>query len=808
MKSVLSVLLVLGVSGVFAQTGSISGVVKDGSDQTPMEFTRVALFSSKDSSLVDGTISNVDGSFKLDKLPMDVYYLDIKFIGYQTRYISNIELKKEASNVNLSSIVLELGQKLNDVEVVAEKNFSEVKLDKKIFNADQSLAKNGGTGLDLMREIPSITVDENDNILLRGDANVTILIDGRPTSMPANELLKQFPAASIEKVELITNPSAKYDPEGMSGIINIVLKKNKLKGFTGNTMTSVGYGSLPKLSAGVGLNYRNSKLNIYSNYNYSYRETWFGGNQTRNILLGDTLWDRLRTEDLGGRVNTSHFGRAGLDYFINDKNTVYLSGTISRGSNLGTRDINYQNVDNQDNLLYRSFRNGQIDSPSENYGINTGWQKTFNRPDHTLDFDLNYNTSSRLGDERLFHNYYDESDQVYLTAYQNTLDENNNSVLLGKVDYTLPINDSLTIESGFHFTGRQALSNFFSESGISDADLIPDIALNNGFDYDQNTYAAYFTIGRQFKKLGAKIGVRAEQTMTMSTLVNTNENFENDYFKLFPSAHLSYKTEKKGEFQLSYSKRINRPEMYQLNPFSNYSDPLTLNRGNPFLRPEIIHVNELSYLKFWKKFNINATVYHRMITNLIRRSLSYEETLSVVSYSNLGGSTLSGGDLNLTYTPIKGLRIMSNTSVWAISTDEVEFTGGKRLYYIGVNSSLRASKQMQKGFSGQIWASYSPRQDVIQGEIIPNYGGGIGLNKRVLNSKGNIGVTVYDVFKTRQFSFNSDDLGDYMLTSTRRWESRSIYVSFNYNFGKMTQGKQRREGKSLNSGDDAEVPGM
>ncbi len=807
MKKLIILILVFSTTYLYGQTGSISGSIFDQSDKTPMEFTRVALYST-DSVLVNGTISQQNGNFKIDKVPFGKYYLDVKFIGYQAKHINNIELKKGASNITLDPFFLKPGHELIDVEVTAEKQFSETRIDKKIFNADQSLATNGGTGLDLMREIPSVTVDENDNILLRGNGNVTILIDGRPISMSAKDLLKQFPASAIEKVELITNPSAKYDPEGMSGIINVVLKKNKLKGFNGNVRTNFGYGTLPKASGGVGLNYRNSKLNVYSNYNYNYRQMWFGGNQTRDILLGDTLWDRLRTEDLGGRVNTSHFGRLGFDYFLNDNNTIYLSGSMNKGTNLGKRDIDYDNVDSDEVSLYHSSRNGEIDSPSENYVFNAGWQKTFQKPGHTMDIDLNYNTSSRMSDENLSHDFYDVNDVKYLSTYQNTIDENDNSVLLGKLDYTLPITDSLTIESGFHYTSRLSAQSFYSASGTDPNQLSADVNLNNSFNYDQNTYAAYFTIGQQFRKIGVKVGLRGEQTETLSKLINTSETFVNDYFELFPSAHVSYKTKKNSEFQLSYSKRINRPRMHQLNPFSNYSDPLTLDRGNPFLRPEIIHVNELSYLKYWKKFNVNATVYYRLITDLMRRNLSYNGAISEVTFENLGKSTLSGGDLNLTYTPGKGIRIMSNSSVWVTSTDEEEFTGGERTYYVGFNSTLRASRQFKNGLTTQLWASYSPRSKVIQGYIAANYGGGIGLSKRILKKKGNVGLSIYDILKTRRFAFDSDNLGDYNFTTERRWESRTIYVSFSYNFGKMTRGKQKRQSKENGSGDDIDVPGM
>lgn len=793
---------------VYSQDGMITGTVIDNADSKPLEFARIRLFNSIDSSLIDGTISAINGQFKLIDVKYGQYYLDVNFIGYKANLISDLSLTKDKNQIFIDSIKLISSNELKGVEVVAEQRFSETKIDKKIFNADQSIASKGGTGLDLLKEIPSLTIDENDNILIRGDANITVLVDGRPISMNASDFLKQIPASAIDKIELITNPSAKFDPEGMSGIINIVMKKNKMKGFNGNIHTNFGYGSLPKMSTGIGINYRNSKINLYANYNYSYRKMWFGGSLKRDVLLADSSWNRLRSEDLGGRLNTSHYVKAGFDYFINDKNTFYLSGTVYKGYNLGGREINYQDLNSS--LVVSSFsdRIGEIDVESQSFGFNTGWQKTFKESGHTLDIDLNYNNSPSLAFEDLSHLFYNDFQEQYLSNYQSTRDEKDKDILLGKIDYTLPINDSLILEAGFHYTNRNANTLFHSQSGNVLELLEDDFNLNNEFDYNQVTYATYFTLGKQFNKLGTKIGLRVEQTETQSLLINTNQAFDNDYLKFFPSVHLSYKLTETSELMASYSKRINRPETYQLNPFSNFSDVLTLEKGNPFLKPEIIHVNEISYLKYWKKMNISSTVYYRLITDLIRRNLSYEGVVSTVDYRNLGKSSLTGTDLTLTYLPVKGVRIISSSSLWITSTKEVEFTNGERINYIGFNTSLRGSVQFKKGYSAQVWASFSPRQDVLQGFITPNYGGGIAVSKQVLKKRGNISLSATDILNTRQFTFVSQGISNYYFKSQRGWESRVVYLSFRYNFGKMVKGQEKRKSKNNGSNDEKSIPDM
>jgi len=795
----------LAVFGLFGQY-TVSGKIFDQSDKSPLEFATVVVFSEADSSLVSGAVSDSTGFFLVENIPAGDYFLKMSFIGYDAQIKNQINLNSENPVADLGEQFLKISGELGTVDVVANQAVFETKIDKKIFNADQNLTSRGGNGLDLLRQIPTITVDENDNILLRGDANVTILIDGRPSSMPANQLLRQIPASAIEQVEIITNPSAKYDPEGVSGIINIVMKKSKMKGFNGTIDSSFGYGIFPKTNATIGLNYRNSKINVFSNYSFYYGQTWFGGEMDRNVMLSDSTWDRLRTDDYGERINTYHTGRVGLDYFANEKNTFYVTANMDFGTNLGSRLMNYNNVGSGEELLYRSQRNGNISAPSFNNTVTAGWQKSFNNPDHTLFVDLNYSNMLFTGDEWLWHKYYDVFDSLNNTNYQHTIDKTYNQTLLGKIDYIWPVNDSTTFEAGFHFTQRIADNDFFSESAGDDEIYSTDTNITNHFRYEQNTFAPYVTFAKQFKKLGAKIGVRAEPTLTLAEMITTNEAFEQNYFQLFPSAHLSYNFNDYTILQLSYSRRINRPELDQLNPFTNYSDNLTLETGNPFLKPEIIHVNELSFMRFWQKFNINATGYFRVINDLIRRELFYDGIYTHVTNTNLGSSLLSGGDLILTWMPVKGMRITSSTSVWNTSTKDPEVTNGEWQNFIGAYTSLMASYRIKNGWSFQLWGSHSPTARVIQGYILRNYGGGFAVQKSLFKDKGSINLSVYDILKSRWFAFESYDLGNYTMNSYRRWESRSVYLSFTYSFGKMTEGKERRQNNSGGIGDDLEVP--
>lgn len=805
MKTLLTFLIILKFSIIgIAQTSSISGVVLDDSDSLKVEFASVILFSSVDSTMVDGIITNSDGFFVLEGIPDGTYYLKVKFIGYELLFIENLKLNADNPTVNLGVLTLKPSA-LAAIEVTGNASVFEVKIDKKIFNAEKSMISKGRNGLDFLRQIPTISVDQNDNILLRGDANVTVLIDGRPTALPANQLLKQMSASLIEKVEIITNPSARYDPEGTSGIINIILKREDTVGFNSTINGTLGYGIFPKIDGGINLNYRNKKLNIYGNYAAYFQKHW--SRDIQNVSsISDSIYDGLRSNEYYENTSMAHNGSIGLDYFLNDYNTFYLSGSryIYEADYLGN--VEFLDMDINEGLQSRSNRLMNIDTPGSGFTLNTGWQKNFKKEGNTLDLDLNFNQSDNPERELYTHDYFDNANNLLTTNYQRTDNYYLYQTLLGKLDYVINIDSSIQIETGFHFTGRYSNLKLDSRSALADGVFTPDTNISNQFDYDQETYAPYFSLSKQFKKVGLKAGVRAEQTFTDGFLITTDEKFEDDYFKLFPSVHLSYTTEKNSEFQISYSKRINRPEYDQLNPFNGFWDLYTIERGNPDLRPEIIHVNELNYIKFWEKFNISGSIYYRYITNLIRRKLSNDGVYSLIQYVNLGTSSLSGGDVSIAYMPIDKLRIMATTTIWNSSTKDNELTNGERESFFGFFNNFYITYKAKKGFSFETWGSYSPKVTTFQGEFKSYYTFGLGIGKQIFNEKGSINFTCNDILKSQHFTFISAPTPNYNFYSKSTMETRTFFLTFSYSFGKIVDGKNRRFGDQNDGSDSIITP--
>lgn len=784
--------------------GQVKGVVIDETTNKSIEFATITILNKSDSTVVTGTVTKEDGRFLLESVPFGPHLLKAKFIGYESRFF-DIELNSGSPIFEVEKISLKPADGvLNEVEVVSDQKILETKIDKKVFNTEQDLNSKGGTGLDVMRNVPSVDVDVDNNITLRGDQNVQILIDGRPTSIPANILLQQIPASEILKVEIVTNPSAKYDPEGMSGILNIILKKNKNRGFNGNMNASFMYGKTAKENLSLMLNYKTSKINAYTNFSYNNGAYWHGGDQDKTTMFGDTSY-RLVNENEGSHARNSFYAKGGLDYFMNDNNVLYASGSYSKGWGTSTNLNVYDNY-TAEHYDYGSDRSATSPSQDDRYQVNAGWQKQFKKKGETFDLDINWNSNSSVDSNFYEQTFYNENgDFISLADLQNTNTTDNRSTFMLRADYVLPITDSMTFEAGFRNTNKYKMNTFYSETADSLGVFSPDTGLNNTFRYDQLVYAGYLTFGHQLGKFGYKLGARLEQTNTESKLEETNEVFKNPYLSFFPSIHTSFKFNDKNEIQLSYSRRINRPNMWNINPFPSYSDPYSFRYGNPFLKPEFIDVYELGYNFTPKKFTVTSTVYYRQINDLIRRYLEYDGLISSVTFVNFSTAQMYGAEGIVTYQPNKKLNFTGSFNYWySVITDQA--TVGDNIPSKGYSGKGSLRYRFKSGWNSQLTFRYNGGMLVTQGYILPRYGLDASVQKSILKKKGSLTIRVRDIFHTRQFSFNSAVEGlDY--TMHHYWESRMVTVSFNYFFGKMIKGKQKRRSKYDDGGDNG-MPDM
>lgn len=790
--------------------GVIQGSVSDATTGNAIEFATVSLHLLKDSSLITGTISDQEGQFILKNIPEGEFYIKIGFIGYDDTTHS-VVISSEQPMLVLDPLQLQASLTyLTEAEVTAEKNVVETHIDKRVYNVEKSIASDGGDGLEVLRNVPSVLVDQDGTISLRGNAGVTILVDGRPMAMDASTFLQQVPASSIEKVEVVTNPSAKYNPEGISGIINVIMKKNRASGFNGSLNASYGQGRYSRNNSSLTLNYRNSKINAFASGSWSDAKGWYGGKSDITFFAGDTAFSQ-NSRDEGIWNSRTPMLRAGVDYFMNERNTLYVSGTHGVTSQNGTREVYLDYFDNYGTYTASTDRFTNNDQPHSFYDLTAGWQRAFKKPGQSLDIDLNYQLAyAQIYDGYTTFNFSENDVLVADPSYQNTAFEDTTWVATARMDYVHPVTDSITVEAGWMTILRDVITDFQSESYLPGmSGFTSDTALNNQFYYSQQTHAAYVTFGQQLKKFGYKIGLRLEQTLTDAELVTTREHFDNDYLSLFPSIHISRKFSPVQELQASYSRRINRPQLELLNPFPSYSNPNMRQVGNPFLLPEFIDVYELGYIHYWKKFNLNATIYFRRINDLSRRYLSIvEDNISEVTFRNYTFANIYGAEIIATYTPVEQLRINATINVSQTQIDPREFDEDYDFNTPSASVQLMSTAMFKKGWSAQLFGSYQPRMPVLQGVIYPMYGMGVGARKNFWKRKGSLGVRFTDIFNTRRFSFDSAGLENYSNNLARDWQSQMVHVSFSYRFGKQLKGPQRRQNKANGSGDDFSLPDM
>ena len=607
MKSTLHTLFALLLSiGLFANDTppavlKIKGVVIDGNSNSKLGYATVSLLSLPDSNLVTGAITDDQGKFEIKGIEKGNYTLKVSFLGYESVYQNLGEINK---SLDIGEITIsESGQKLEAVTITGEQRAVEVKIDKKVYNVEKDLNNVGANALEALNNAPSVTVDVDGVVSLRGDEGVRILINGRPLNIPVKQFLESTPASQIEKIEVITNPSAKYNPEGTSGLINIILKKNNKAGINGNLNLGLGYGVYAKNNNSLNLNLQKGKFNSYINYGYGNNKRWNGGTTDRSYYPGDTTTVYQFIEDEGSHHSVSHNIKIGTDFFANDKNVFYLSYGLFQNQTDGENimESKFSNERSYSSLNSYSIRESDLDRRDVNHNINLGWQKKFDKDGHTLDVDVNYDKGENINEEFNHEDFYLSDATVPFDFRENNqYQRDNTEQLFAKLDYVLPINDSLNLEAGLNYTMNKPGYLVEREKLDSNGVFVSDSAFNNAFNFDRNILALYSTLSWQRKKFGYKLGLRLENTTRNSELSN-GESLKLDYLSLFPSLYVTYNIKQGQEIQISGSRRLQRPWLGQLNPFFSSTDPYNRNVGNPYLRPEFIYIGEMGYNQYWKK---------------------------------------------------------------------------------------------------------------------------------------------------------------------------------------------------------------
>ena len=602
--------------------GMVVGMITDENAQ-PIQYAMIYLFASPDSVTVEAAVTNAEGRFIINPVPYGDYYLEINFMGYAKHSTNVFTINEKSPVFRLSRFKLtQKSVQLGAIEVKAEKEMIQTNLDKKVYNVGASITTEGATAVEALAEIPSVDVDIEGNVSMRGSGNVTILVDGRPTNLT----LDQIPASQIESIEVITNPSARLEPDGMSGIINVILKKKREPGL--NALFGLGGGfSLYKKqlfvdngNCFVNLNYSYKKINIYANYNFRTGVFRNGGDMERTSWFhGDSTFLTQNSE----RKNSwmGHNAKISMDYFINPKNT--LSFSVGYNNNSG-KDTNTMVSDNSgrwsDEWIHfnKYDQSGGGKRASHNFNGNIFYKKTFDKKGMELTTDMYYTQMNGNNTSAYLQNFeFPHSKPNY---YQNTKTTTLNRTATAQIDFVTPVGKGGRIETGYKFSFRSIGQDYSLFFGEDKSHTKEDILQRNNFEYREILNAAYFIYSNTFwKKLKIQLGLRGEIANTFSELKSADTTFTKPYYNLFPTAHIRYEINDYHSLQLSYSQRVTRPSFWSLNPFVDISDKQNIRMGNPNLTPEFAHNIELGYSAVVKNSNFNVTLFYRIRTDLITR---------------------------------------------------------------------------------------------------------------------------------------------------------------------------------------------
>lgn len=775
---------------------TIQGFIVDSVSGQPLQYASVAAFRMRDSSLVSGAITDAKGFFSIPQLTYGKYLLKITFVGYQTKEYGPITFSPQAGDVyNAGKIQISLSAaSLDAVVIVGEKPFIEMDLDKKVVNVADNVNITGGTALDVLETVPSVTVDMDGNITYRGSENVTILIDGRPANFSGSRkaALEQIPANMIESVELITNPSAKYDPEGTSGIINIVMKKRK--GENTSLITTANINSRLGYSGNIALNHGFSKVGIYASYDYRHDDRGSSGNITRYNYIASPYLQLQESES--SRLSDGHSFKIGADYFINDKNTIgfSLNGNIrdSESDDFST------NEDLDSSLMYiRNYNNNTFEDDS--HGMINGnlyYTKKFSKPGQLLQIDLNYSQGNFSNVSDQYRDYFDEN-WVLIDSIDTWLEtiygESINSTVLAKVDYTHPFSEKSKLETGTHFTRRTMISENDYYTGYSSLEILPyDSLRSTDFTFEENVLAAYVNYAGKWKKFNYSAGLRFEYAQAMPSVNDDTTTYLNDYYSVYPTAAISRKIREGEEIQLTYSKRVNRPDFHSLSPFIDYSNSPNLRGGNPYLKPEYIHSVELGYMKIWKKTSFMPSVFYKRTVDLISRyRITYLDSFSLATFQNIASADAFGLELILNQTITKGWKVNLSGSVFKTMINGENIDTDLTAEDFSYSGNMMSSLKILKNLDLQLNVMYRGPRVMLQGKSSDMFFVNAGLKYQAIENTLTFSLNMRDIFNTQKFNVTlSDDTFLYIVD--RKWQSQVLTFGVTWQINADNQSERRR----------------
>ncbi|MRT92881.1 TonB-dependent receptor [Ancylomarina sp. 16SWW S1-10-2] len=782
-----------------ALNGTIKGIVIDNDLKTPVEYATVSVFHMSDSSLINGTITNAQGEFELKHLKPSKYYIEISFIGYNKKTIRNIPINNDHKHADLKNIYInQASEALNEVTVNAERLPVQYEIDKKVIPVSRQLTTASGNAVDVLESVPSIDVDIEGNVSLRGSSSFTVLVDGRPSILDAADILTQMPASVIDNIEIITNPSAKYDPEGSSGIVNIITKKGKLKGTSG--VVNLNLGNYDNYGADFLVNVRKNKFNFHVGMDYNNRN-FSGDRESENRTTSGDKTTYVFSEGNSDRQRLGYGFRTGFDYEIDDNNIITLGlryGGREMESSSKSDYTDYFQIDGQDPSTPEEYISTDVSNRDmEFYNANFSYLRKFEGKGHQLLTQVNY--SYRDGDEK---SKTERKQDASIVDGKKSTEKGPSSHIDIRTDYTLPLGGKSKFEAGYQSKLRQSEDiTTQSDYSLVDIDYIPQPEYGHEVDYKKNVHGAYALYADQSGKFGYQVGLRTEYTDREIKFKGGNENFTINRWDFFPTIHTQVNLKEGNQVMASYTRRIQRPRGSSLEPFITWSDAYNVRKGNPNLKPEYIDSYELSYQKRIGEQSFSFETYYRVTQNVMEGIRSvYQENVMLSTTENVGTDYSLGLETMFNLSLAKWFkndlignvyRYKEEGDYTTYDSDNVPTT--QDFSTKSFNWSLRNNSTIMfnKTTRFQVNVRYNSASKKAQGERKAFITANLGLKKEFMQRKLSATLQLRNILNTAKYENISKGNGFYNNSKfDMQWPSIKLNLSYKINNYKKKRGPQ------------------
>ena len=781
-------------------TGKIIGALFDAQTNQIIEYGNIVLYLTKDSSMVNGTISDKDGKFKIENLQFGMYYVKASFIGYATMFIDSIRVNPKSLEVDLGDIFLdEQSIELGNILVTGQKEMVINNLDKKIINVEKDLTSTGGSAVDVVGNIPSVTVDLDGNVSFRGNQNITILVDGKPSELVGasnSDILNSIPASSIESIELVTNPSARYDPDGSSGILNIILKKRIAGGLNGSVSLNVG--TRDKYNGSINLNYRTPFFNFFTSFDSRIMNNENEGNSLRTNNIANTISYLDQTNNGLFKFNSNNVN-AGLDYLYDDFNTFTFSYRYRKFGFDSDGFVKNTNLNSANQVVDVFNRSSVADRNMGGSNYTLSYRRTSVTKGNEFTADVIVGDFAMKRDEEITQTNYDINLIPIRESRQKGLSSNSNKQLTVQSNYVNPIEGFGRIETGFKTTFKNLTSkNDYQDFNQSSSVWIDDPLRKTDFNYKEQVYAVYGIYSNNINKFQYQFGLRLEQANVDGTESVTSTSFNKNYFALYPTIHLVQGLPDDQEIQLSYSRRVERPNNRRLNPYVDRTDSLNIQYGNPELNPEFVNSIDLGYSKFFGKTSLTSSIFYKLTDDAIDSyTFLRDDGVTETTWRNLSKSTSYGVELTAVHPLFEWFRLNGSFSYFNTKFEEPELVKEDFSWIAKLSTMIFLSKD----FNLQINANYNSPIVTAQGRIKEVFTTDFAAKKDFLDGQLSITFRVSDIFNTRKMDSETNGI-NFFTTSYRKMESRVAFLGISYRLSPGNGNKDRDKKPRTDEGMD------